>query len=154
MMHLFFVSASVRVSTDRSVGSNLECVSSPDRHFDDPTLEADVFARDCHSRGALLNITGRWGTLALAALAEGPYRFGALRRRVDGVSERMLAQTLQQLERDGLVHREVRETIPPNVEYSLTPIGEEIAERLTGLIDLLESRMPDITAAQNRYDAR
>ncbi|WP_433607051.1 winged helix-turn-helix transcriptional regulator [Prescottella agglutinans] len=129
-------------------------MSSPDQHFDDPTLEADVFARDCHSRGALLNITGRWGTLALAALAEGPYRFSALRRRVDGVSERMLAQTLQQLERDGMVLREVRETIPPNVEYSLTPLGEEIAERLTGLIDLLESRMPDITAAQNRYDAR
>lgn len=129
-------------------------MSSPDQHFDDPTLEADVFARDCHSRGALLNITGRWGTLALAALAEGPYRFGALRRRVDGVSERMLAQTLQQLERDGLVHREVRETIPPHVEYSLTPLGAEIAERLTGLIELLESHMPDITAAQTRYDAR
>jgi len=52
------------------------------------------------------------------------------------------------------VHREVRETIPPNVEYSLTTLGEEIADRLTGLIDLLESRMPDITAAQTRYDAR
>ncbi|WFR73696.1 helix-turn-helix domain-containing protein [Prescottella defluvii] len=129
-------------------------MSTPDQPFDDPTLEADVFARDCHSRDALLNITGRWGTLAMAALAEGPYRFGALRRRVDGVSERMLAQTLQQLERDGLVHREVRETIPPNVEYSLTPLGEEIAERLAGLIDLLEARMPGITAAQNRYDAR
>ncbi|MDH6278875.1 winged helix-turn-helix transcriptional regulator [Prescottella agglutinans] len=129
-------------------------MSTPDQPFDDPTLEADVFARDCHSRDALLNVTGRWGTLAMAALAEGPYRFGALRRRVDGVSERMLAQTLQQLERDGLVHREVRKTIPPNVEYSLTPLGEEIAERLARLINLLESRMPDITAAQTRYDAR
>lgn len=153
-MHLFFVSATVWVSTDRLAGSNLGFVSSHDQHLDDPALESDVFARDCHSRGALLNITGRWGTLALAALGEGPYRFGALRRRVDGVSERMLAQTLQQLERDGLVHREVRETIPPNVEYSLTPLGEEIAERLTGLIELLESHMPDITAAQTRYDAR
>ncbi|RDI33689.1 HxlR family transcriptional regulator [Rhodococcus sp. AG1013] len=154
MMNLFFVSASVYVSTDVRAGSNLDVVSTADQPFDDPTLEADVFARGCHSRGALLNVTGRWGTLALAALAEGPYRFGALRRRVDGVSERMLAQTLQQLERDGLVHREVRETIPPNVEYSLTPLGEQIAERLTGLIDLLESHLPDITAAQNRYDAR
>lgn len=154
MMHLFFVSASVFVSTEVRAGSNLDVVSTADQPFDDPTLEADVFARGCHSRGALLNVTGRWGTLALAALAEGPYRFGALRRRVDGVSERMLAQTLQQLERDGLVHREVRETIPPNVEYSLTPLGEQIAERLTGLIDLLESHLPDITAAQNRYDAR
>lgn len=154
MMHLFFVSASVSVSTEVRAGSNLDVVSTADQPFDDPTLEADVFARGCHSRGALLNVTGRWGTLALAALAEGPYRFGALRRRVDGVSERMLAQTLQQLERDGLVHREVRETIPPNVEYSLTPLGEQIAERLTGLIDLLESHLPDITAAQNRYDAR
>ncbi|WP_408587160.1 winged helix-turn-helix transcriptional regulator [Prescottella soli] len=153
-MHLFFVSAIPVVSAARSDGSNLDVVSTSDQPIDDPTLEADVFARDCHSRDALLNVTGRWGTLAMAALAEGPYRFGALRRRVDGVSERMLAQTLQQLERDGFVHREVRETIPPNVEYSLTPLGEEIAERLAGLIDLLESRMPDIAAAQNRYDAR
>ncbi|QCQ92399.1 transcriptional regulator [Rhodococcus sp. SGAir0479] len=154
ILHLFFVSASVVVSTASGAGSSLDGVSPADQPLADPTLEADVFARGCHSRDVLLDVTGRWGTLALAALAEGAYRFGALRRRVDGVSERMLAQTLQQLERDGLVHREVRETLPPHVEYSLTPLGRDIAERLTGLIVLLESRMPDIRAAQTRYDAR
>ncbi|HEY5853784.1 MAG TPA: helix-turn-helix domain-containing protein, partial [Aldersonia sp.] len=91
------------------------------------SLVADVFARACTSRETLQNVTGRWGVLALAALTEGSYRFSALRRRVDGVSERMLAQTLQTLERDGLVHREVLEAIPPKVEYSLTGLGRDVA---------------------------
>lgn len=156
-MHLFLVSANKDVSAASWAGSNLKFVTAPDLPQparDDPSLEADVFARMCRSRTVLQNVTGRWGTLALAALAEGPYRFGALRRRVDGVSERMLAQTLQQLERDGLVHREVRETIPPNVEYSLTPAGAEVAAQVTALIRLVESRMPQITEAQAHYDAR
>lgn len=120
----------------------------------DPTLEADVFARGCNSRATLQNATGRWGALALAALHEGPYRFGALRRRVDGVSERMLSQTLQILERDGLVHREVLEAIPPKVEYRLTELGAEVAAKITALIELLESRVPTIIASQIAYDAR
>lgn len=120
----------------------------------DPTLEADVFARGCNSRMALQNATGRWGALALAALNEGPYRFSALRRRVDGVSERMLSQTLQTLERDGLVHREVLETIPPKVEYSLTELGADVADKITALIELLESQVPKIVASQTEYDAR
>ncbi|MDV7353020.1 helix-turn-helix domain-containing protein [Rhodococcus oxybenzonivorans] len=117
-------------------------------------LEADVFARGCTSRETLQTVTGRWGVLALAALAEGNYRFSALRRRVDGVSERMLSQTLQALERDGLVVRDVLEAIPPKVEYSLTPLGAEIAGRLVGLIELVESRMPEVWAAQQKYAER
>jgi DNA-binding HxlR family transcriptional regulator len=120
----------------------------------DATLEADVFARGCTSRETLQTVTGRWGVLALAALAEGNYRFSALRRRVDGVSERMLSQTLQALERDGLVVRDVLEAIPPKVEYSLTPLGAEIAGRLVGLIELVESRMPEVWAAQQKYAER
>ncbi|MBC2639536.1 MULTISPECIES: helix-turn-helix domain-containing protein [unclassified Rhodococcus (in: high G+C Gram-positive bacteria)] len=125
----------------------------PAQESEDRTLEADVFARDCASRETLQTVTGRWGVLALAALTEGSYRFSALRRRVDGVSERMLSQTLQALERDGLVIREVLEAIPPKVEYSLTPLGAEIGSRLIGLIELVESRVPDVLAAQERYDA-
>src|ERR1700754_5149133 len=117
-------------------------------------LVADVFARDCTSRRTLENITGKWGGLALVALLEGAYRFNALRRRVDGVSEKMLAQTLQALERDGLVHREVLATIPARVEYSLTPVGAAIAEQLHGLIELVESSMPAVRTAQADYDAR
>ncbi|TQC43183.1 transcriptional regulator [Rhodococcus sp. WS4] len=125
----------------------------PAQESEDRTLEADVFARDCASRETLQTVTGRWGVLALAALTEGNYRFSALRRRVDGVSERMLSQTLQALERDGLVVREVLEAIPPKVEYSLTPLGAEVGSRLIGLIELVESRVPDVLAAQEKYDA-
>ncbi|MFD4194745.1 MULTISPECIES: winged helix-turn-helix transcriptional regulator [Amycolatopsis] len=115
-------------------------------------LVADVFARACTSRGVLEHVTGRWGTLALAALAEGPFRFNALRRKVDGVSEKMLAQTLQALERDGFVHREAEPTIPPRVEYSLTPLGAEVAGRLRELIELVEGRVAEVEAARRAYD--
>ncbi|QSE93378.1 helix-turn-helix transcriptional regulator [Rhodococcus pseudokoreensis] len=125
----------------------------PAQESEDRTLEADVFARNCASRETLQTVTGRWGVLALAALSEGNYRFSALRRRVDGVSERMLSQTLQALERDGLVVRDVLEAIPPKVEYSLTPLGAEVGSRLIELIELVESRVPDVLAAQEKYDA-
>ncbi|CAB4927817.1 unannotated protein [freshwater metagenome] len=120
----------------------------------DPTLEPDVFARGCTSRLVLQDVTGRWGALALGALHQGPARFNALRRRVDGVSEKMLAQTLQALERDGFVLRDVQATIPPRVEYRLTPLGTTVAERLVDLIELLEGAMPEVTAAQQAYDGR
>lgn len=120
----------------------------------DPSLEADVFARNCSSREALQNATSRWGILSLAALADGDYRFNALRRRVDGVSERMLSQTLQTLERDGLVVRTVLESIPPKVEYSLTPLGRAVAEQLTGLIELMQSNLPAVLAAREAHDKR
>ncbi|SCF34590.1 transcriptional regulator, HxlR family [Micromonospora purpureochromogenes] len=118
----------------------------------DDQLVADVFARGCGSRRTLENIAGKWGILALSALHEGAYRFNALRRRVDGVSEKMLSQTLQALERDGLVRRDVQTTIPPHVEYSLTPLGTRVAERLIGLIELVESELGTVLAAQAEYD--
>lgn len=117
-------------------------------------LVADVFARACTSRVVLENVAGKWGILALAALSEGTYRFNALRRRVDGISEKMLAQTLHALERDGLVRREVRATIPPRVEYSLTDIGERIATKLRELIELVEDEMPAVRKAQSEYEGR
>ncbi len=115
-------------------------------------LVADVFARACPSRRTLENVASKWGTLALVALLEGSYRFNALRRRVDGVSEKMLAQTLHTLERDGLVHREVLATIPARVEYTLTPLGERVAARLWELIELLEAELPAVVQARARYD--
>jgi|SRR5437660_1410030 len=113
----------------------------------------DVFDRECPSRHALEHITTRWALLALAALHEGAARFSALRRKVDGVSEKMLSQTLHTLERDGFVHREAQPTIPPRVDYSLTPLGREFANMLVYLIEQLEGRMPAITLAQERYDS-
>ncbi len=116
-------------------------------------LVADVFARNCASRSTLEDVASKWGILALVALAEGTYRFNALRRRVDGVSEKMLSQTLQTLERDGMVRREVQATIPPRVEYSLTKLGAQVAERLIGLIELIEGEVPTVEAARAAYDA-
>jgi len=117
-------------------------------------LVADVFARACTSRLLLENVAGKWGILALAALSEGTYRFNALRRRVDGISEKMLAQTLHALERDGLVRRDAQATIPPRVEYSLTDVGERIATKLLELIELVEDEMPAVRKAQSEYDGR
>ena len=117
-------------------------------------LLADVFARGCMSRQALEDISGKWGILALLALRGSDYRFNALRRRVEGVSEKMLSQALQTLERDGLVVRDVVSAIPPRVEYSLTPLGSRIADRLHGLTELLQGSVDEITRAREAYDAR
>ena len=118
------------------------------------SLEADVFARECTSREALQTVTGRWGSLVLIALGECNFRFNALRRRVDGVSEKMLSQTLQNLERDGMIIRTVLEAIPPKVEYNLTPLGRKVADQLQGLIELVETNMPAVREAQAEYDQR
>ncbi|MEU3617541.1 helix-turn-helix domain-containing protein [Streptomyces sp. NPDC006872] len=119
---------------------------------EDRDLPFNVFAKACPSRGTLEHVTGRWGGLTLGALYEGSLRFNELRRRVDGVSEKMLSQTLHALERDGLVHREAQPTNPPRVDYELTPLGHEVAERLLSLIHLLEGRMGDVLDARERYD--
>lgn len=116
-------------------------------------LIADVFNRACPSRHALETVAGKWGTLALVALTDSSYRFNALRRRVDGVSEKMLAQTLHALQRDGLITRDVQATIPPRVEYGLTPSGARIAGKLIELIELIEAEIPEILVAQTRYDS-
>ncbi|MEV7403364.1 helix-turn-helix domain-containing protein [Streptomyces sp. NPDC091267] len=118
----------------------------------DDVLPFDVFSKQCPSRGTLEHVTGRWGSLTLGALSEGSLRFNALRRRVDGVSEKMLSQTLHALERDGLVHREAQPTNPPRVDYELTPLGRQVAERLLGLIQLVEGRMAEVLAARGQYD--
>ncbi|MFF3661294.1 winged helix-turn-helix transcriptional regulator [Streptomyces olivochromogenes] len=115
-------------------------------------LPYNVFARSCPSRGTLEHVTGRWGSLTLGALHEGTFRFNELRRRVDGVSEKMLSQTLHALERDGLVHREAQPTNPPRVDYTLTPLGREVSERLLTLIHFVEGRMDDVLEARERYD--
>jgi DNA-binding HxlR family transcriptional regulator len=125
-------------------------VTAPDP---DATLIADVFARGCTSRDVLAHVAGKWAVLALLALDEGGYRFNALRRRVEGVSEKMLAQTLQTLERDGLVAREVVTAIPPRVEYALTPLGSRVAGQVRGLVELLEDAVPEVAAARDAYDA-
>ncbi len=107
----------------------------------------DLMAAACPSRDVLRHVTSRWGVLVLIALETGPIRFGALRRRIGGVSERMLAQTLQWLEGDGLVARHVFDVVPPHVEYELTPLGREAAARVAALADWIEASLPRIAEA-------
>ena len=117
-------------------------------------LVIDVFARHCTSRATLEDVAGKWGILALLALGEGDFRFSALRRKVEGVSEKMLSQTLQTLERDGMVDREVVTSIPPRVEYSLTPLGRDVAGKLRELADLIEGSVDAVAAARAGYVSR
>ncbi len=108
----------------------------------------DVFDGQCPTRTVLDHVTSKWAVLVLAALMTGPMRFSALRRRIGGVSEKMLAQALRTLEADGFLAREVAPTTPPQVTYSLTDLGTELTEHLTGLLDWIITRIPDIEAAR------
>ena len=108
----------------------------------------DVLAENCPSRAALEHVAGRWGSLVLVALRKGPTRFNELRRRVNGVSEKMLAQTLRALEADGFVKRTVYPTVPPMVEYSLTPMGLEVARHIKRLTDWVEQSVPAVMEAR------
>ncbi len=102
----------------------------------------DLFAEGCPSRTIMRHVTSSWGVLVLIALQGGTHRFSMLRRKVSGVSERMLAQTLQWLEADGLVVRRAFPVVPPHVEYSLTPLGAEAAGRVAALADWIETNLP------------
>lgn len=108
----------------------------------------DVFNSECPSRAVLDHVTSKWAVLVLAALITGPMRFSALRRRIGGVSEKMLAQSLRTLEADGFLDREVAPTTPPQVTYSLTELGRGLTDHLTGLLDFITTRIPDIESAR------
>lgn len=108
----------------------------------------NVLAADCPSRGVLNHLTNRWGTLVMVALATGPHRFAGLRRKVGGVSERMLSQTLKDLEADGFVLRTAHQVVPPHVDYELTPLGVEAARHVVALVGWIEGALPQIMAGK------
>ncbi|GHB55483.1 transcriptional regulator [Streptomyces viridiviolaceus] len=110
----------------------------------------------CPYRLVLEHVTSRWGVLVLIQLLDGPHRFSELRRAIGrvgrGVSEKMLTQTLQTLERDGLVHRDAKPVIPPRVDYSLTVLGREAAQQVRALAEWTRDRMGDVEKARLAYD--
>ncbi|MFC7705565.1 winged helix-turn-helix transcriptional regulator [Plastorhodobacter daqingensis] len=113
-----------------------------------PQFVADVLDERCPSRSVLSHVTSRWGALIMIALHDdGKLRFSALRRRIGGVSERMLTQSLRLLEADGLLSRTAHKVVPPHVDYDLTPLGREVAARLRDLAICIEAAA-DRTAAE------
>ncbi len=107
----------------------------------------------CPVRGVLDRVGDKWTTLVLLTLAERPHRFGELRRAIVDISQRMLTQTLRELVRDGLVHREVFPTQPPGVEYRLTPLGQSLLQPVLSLVHWAEAHFADVEAARASHDA-
>ncbi len=114
----------------------------------------ELFAEKCPSREVLKHVTSRWGVLLLVALRSGTHRFSDLRRKVNGISEKMLAQTLQWLEGDGFVERISYPVVPPHVEYRLTPLGEEVGEKVEALADWIEMKLPEILAGKQEKSSQ
>ena len=108
---------------------------------------------DCPVRDVIQGINGKWSSLLVMALAEKPYRFGELRRLVPDISQRMLTQTLYELQRDGYVHREVFPTKPPSVEYSLTDLGRSMFVPLHQLVQWAELNHDAVRRARAAFDA-
>ncbi|QAZ66201.1 winged helix-turn-helix transcriptional regulator [Solidesulfovibrio carbinolicus] len=114
-------------------------------------LRGDVFATPCPSREILTHVSSRWGVLILVSLLDGTHRFSELRRRMGGVSEKMLAQSLKALVEDGFVRRVSYPVVPPFVEYSLTPMGHEVAQRVAALKDWIETNLDRVLASRKQH---
>lgn len=118
------------------------------------TLTPNVYAEDCPTRRALDMIADRWTVLVIGLLANGPTRFSALQRQIGGISQKMLTQTLRDLERSGLVSRTVYAEVPPRVEYALTELGETLCEPIRAIRDWAETNIDAVNRAQLSYDKR
>jgi DNA-binding HxlR family transcriptional regulator len=110
----------------------------------------DVYAAMCPTRQALDRIADKWTVLIIGSLARGTHRFGELRREIDGISQKMLTQTLRSLEFDGLVARRVKPTVPVTVEYSLTATGRTLTEPLEAIRRWAERHIDEVLRARRR----
>lgn len=117
-------------------------------------LEPNVYVAECPTRRALDMIADRWTVLVVGLLAEKPLRFSELQRRIGGISQKMLTQTLRELERSGLVSRTVYAEVPPRVEYELTPLGCTLGEPIMAIQKWAESNIAAVNRAQAEYDKR
>lgn len=117
-------------------------------------FSANVYSASCPTRQILDLIADKWATLVIGLLAQRTKRFAELQRQIEGISQKMLTQTLRGLERDGLVRRTVYAEVPPRVEYTLTPLGETLCEPIMALIQWSEANIEAVEAARQRYDQR
>jgi DNA-binding HxlR family transcriptional regulator len=120
---------------------------------DSVLVKPDVYARDCASRQLLDRIGDTWSVLIIVLLGRGTLRYTELARQIQGVSPKMLTQTLRGLERDGLVTRTVHAVVPPRVDYDLTELGRSLLSLVTGLEKWAERHIADVQAARAAYDA-
>ncbi|WDD96530.1 helix-turn-helix transcriptional regulator [Burkholderia sp. FERM BP-3421] len=120
----------------------------------DAPQPGNVYAAECPTRLVLDRIADKWTVLILALLVHRPLRFNALLRQVEGLSQKVLSQTLKRLERDGLLSRTVHATVPVSVEYALTPLGATLARALGPLIAWAETHIDAVLAAREAYDER
>ena len=114
----------------------------------------NVYAANCPTRQLLDRIADKWSALLLLLLSAEDMRFNALKREIEGISQKMLSQTLRSLERDGLVTRAAVPTVPVTVTYAITPLGRGLVGAMRSMIDWAESCMIEVTAAQRAYDMR
>ncbi|GAA3827827.1 helix-turn-helix domain-containing protein [Streptomyces coacervatus] len=115
---------------------------------------ADAYLAACPSRQILDVLANKWTMLVMGALSGGPMRFGELRRRLDGITQKMLTKTLRTLERDGLVTRTVYPTIPPKVEYAATELGESVTALMHAIRAWSEENINSVLDARDAYDVR
>ncbi|MCI2957035.1 helix-turn-helix transcriptional regulator [Agromyces atrinae] len=117
------------------------------------TLPAwDVMVATCPSRTSLARIANKWTAMIVIALSAGPLRFGEVRSAVNGISGKVLADTLRDLERDGIIMRTAYDQMPPRVDYELTPLGRTLREPLTALARWAESHIEEVISAREEYD--
>jgi len=114
----------------------------------------NVFDADCPARAVLEVLAEKWALLLIHMLANGPARTAELRRRIGGISDKMLIQTLRRLERSGFVARHAFPEVPPRVEYSLTALGASLSGPITMLDEWVETHLSDIRRAQSAFDQR
>ena len=114
----------------------------------------DPYRAKCPTRIVLDRIADKWTVLVLGLLSQNPLRFNQLRREIEGLTQKMLSQTLKALERDGLVARKVTPSVPIKVEYSITPLGRTLSATVDGLRLWAQAHIGDVIKAQTRYDAR
>jgi DNA-binding HxlR family transcriptional regulator len=115
-------------------------------------MHYDAYIASCPTRRLLERISDKWVTLVLSALAGGPQRYSDLSRRIAGVSQKMLTQTLRSLERDGLVSRTVTPSVPVRVDYALTPLGATLMPLLAHIKEWAEQHMDEVAAARAGYE--
>ena len=118
------------------------------------SMKPNAYAANCPTRQILDRVGDKWAVLILLLVRDEPMRFNALRRAIEGISQKMLSQVLKSLERDGLIRRRVIATVPVTVEYSITPLGTTLSKAVDALRDWAENNLKEVLIAQRRYDAQ